>query len=1005
MASVPKEIIDVLIAEALGEGPDGIAAVAHVIQTRAAQSGESPADIVKKSGQFSGYENPGPSVRQSMNDPAVRAEVERIWDGVVSGNIHNPFPGADFFHTPEVSPYWADEFAKQGQIGNHIFYASAEGGSGDAANNPQPQAQPVSRTLTGGQEAYTQSMEVPLSSFSYDNAGAQRNLPVKKPLVDQLVQGVTAVYGPDYRVSVISGAQGEGSAGQTGTRRHGTGVSADVYVYAPNGRRLTPDELVPLSQHWLANDIGSVGFPANGQSLHLDLIGGSAPGSVPLASGEGRVWFYGQPTPTQRQALNGSLTNGAVPEYAYDPDVVAKGLIPPGSIPEVASQTDTVRVPPIPADPSQRPAEPYQVIPSFPSLDPSQPYTAAFAGTQAQMPDLPRPRPDRQPEYSASDMVRGTTPGYVPPMPTSATQSYASQDGAPPRGLLDMLDTVGAAPSFDEMQSALGLRTDNIGTMPARSDLQSLLVPQAPFNTDMTLLAPNDVTSFMGEDGRSYNPGFAGMRATLPNGQATLGADSFAAMEAMPPSNNVPMPRSRPSDLERLLGGPNAMAGADLGLLGNSPLASVLNLDGSVQNNSLLGPTPVSQSPSFAAARGPQAPMPASMSSGFAERNGYAPPTPAMQSVPFASMRSAWGATDPALAAALAARPPVPETKSPQMAAQTGSGAPFPATMSAGLFDQRNASSSEGDGNPPPLDTLINGVAFSPQGIAGNAQMPPDYRPQVTVPPLPQPGNTGPMDSVQSSPSWAEFTGAFFPETRIDMPDPMRSELDIAKPAFSASDMARGNTPAPAPQTQTTYETRQVANPAYTKALKDIELYNYVPPDIKQIMNFTPAEMERHKQSVARAEQAKAAPLPDQYIAQQVPVTTTVAAPVPTYAATDAMTRPPAPRVSPMVPPPPARPQPQQNWLEMLLGFDASGLINGVQDMFSQGRLPIDQKTVGEMGQMGLLNQLSYNALRDDKRSYLGSGGSVMPTVSLNGSIRNSYADGQFGGPTSGSLG
>lgn len=185
-------------------------------------------------------------------------------------------------------------------------------------------------------DEYLADQAIDLSALSYSANGIRRS-PVKEELATALRRAVTAVYGSGYRVDIMSAAQPEGpkgTPGTTGTRRHGTGVAADVWVYDPSGKRLSGDALIPLSQHWLATKQGSVGFPANnGNSLHLDLIGGSGPGAVPLGKGEGKVWYYGKPSGTQRSALNDALTNGTLPSYAIDPAVVAKGLVPPANIP------------------------------------------------------------------------------------------------------------------------------------------------------------------------------------------------------------------------------------------------------------------------------------------------------------------------------------------------------------------------------------------------------------------------------------------------------------------------------------------------------------------------------------------------------------------------------------------------------------------------------------------------------------------------------------------------
>lgn len=188
-----------------------------------------------------------------------------------------------------------------------------------------------------GADEYLEDQKIDLSALSYGVTGTRRQ-PIKEELARELREAVTAVYGPDYRVEIFSAAQPKGpkgTPGTVGTRRHGTGVAADVWIYHPSGRKLTGDELVPLSQHWLAAKKGSVGFPAkSGQSMHLDLIGGKGPGAVPLGKDEGRLWYYGSPSKSQRTALNAAISKGTTPKYAFAPEVVSKGYIPPANVPQ-----------------------------------------------------------------------------------------------------------------------------------------------------------------------------------------------------------------------------------------------------------------------------------------------------------------------------------------------------------------------------------------------------------------------------------------------------------------------------------------------------------------------------------------------------------------------------------------------------------------------------------------------------------------------------------------------
>ena len=119
-----NDLIDVVIAEAVGEGADGMTAVAHVIKNRALQSGASPGDVVREPKQFSAYSKPGDGARRAQRDPAIRAEVEKILTGVFDGQSADPTGGADHYHADYVSPGWAGSMTETTKIGRHHFYAS-----------------------------------------------------------------------------------------------------------------------------------------------------------------------------------------------------------------------------------------------------------------------------------------------------------------------------------------------------------------------------------------------------------------------------------------------------------------------------------------------------------------------------------------------------------------------------------------------------------------------------------------------------------------------------------------------------------------------------------------------------------------------------------------------------------------------------------------------------------------------------------------------------------------
>lgn len=234
------DVIDAIIAEALNQGPNGMAAVAHVIATRAAQLGISPDEVVNQPGQFTGVSNPGRVVAQSMGNPSVRAAVQNIWNGVQDGSIANPFPGADHYHTDRVSPDWASSFNKLGQQGAHIFYASGKpvpsqvGSRTEVAMptpsewRPTPQQVSAARAATnaGGGTGGTDWL-------TYSNQGATRS----QPISSELQSAMSFLSDMGIRMDVYSGGQDASGPNRVGSRRHDHGGAADVMFYK-DGRML-----------------------------------------------------------------------------------------------------------------------------------------------------------------------------------------------------------------------------------------------------------------------------------------------------------------------------------------------------------------------------------------------------------------------------------------------------------------------------------------------------------------------------------------------------------------------------------------------------------------------------------------------------------------------------------------------------------------------------------------------------------------------------------------------
>ncbi len=118
------DTVNTVIAEAAGEGDDGMAGVAHVIRNRSNIRGKSIGDVVREPDQFTGYSAPGAKTVEAMRDPAMRARAEGILRNVLTSDGPDPTNGADHYHTKAVSPSWAASMPETTTIGEHIYYNS-----------------------------------------------------------------------------------------------------------------------------------------------------------------------------------------------------------------------------------------------------------------------------------------------------------------------------------------------------------------------------------------------------------------------------------------------------------------------------------------------------------------------------------------------------------------------------------------------------------------------------------------------------------------------------------------------------------------------------------------------------------------------------------------------------------------------------------------------------------------------------------------------------------------
>lgn len=119
----------VLHAEAAGQGAEGLAAAAHVMNTRARLTGGSLGDVVTARGQFEPWGNATTRARLLAMRPEDYAEARSVMDGVVAGRIPDPTDGATHFFAPDLQarlgrqrPSWAPE-GRGLRIGGHEFHS------------------------------------------------------------------------------------------------------------------------------------------------------------------------------------------------------------------------------------------------------------------------------------------------------------------------------------------------------------------------------------------------------------------------------------------------------------------------------------------------------------------------------------------------------------------------------------------------------------------------------------------------------------------------------------------------------------------------------------------------------------------------------------------------------------------------------------------------------------------------------------------------------------------
>jgi conjugal transfer mating pair stabilization protein TraG len=146
-------MIRTILGEAAQEGPQGQAAVAHVIlnRTAAGSFGKTPTDVVLAPNQFEPWTTRSKELMAIKPSSPAYQQASDILDMVTNGEVRDPTGGATHFLNPDIVrqrrggslPSWAGQ--PVATIGNHAFFAP----QGRVAGVDPLDA--INRAINGGQ--------------------------------------------------------------------------------------------------------------------------------------------------------------------------------------------------------------------------------------------------------------------------------------------------------------------------------------------------------------------------------------------------------------------------------------------------------------------------------------------------------------------------------------------------------------------------------------------------------------------------------------------------------------------------------------------------------------------------------------------------------------------------------------------------------------------------------------------------------------------------------------
>lgn len=221
------DIIDTIIAEAYGEGSEGMRRVAETILNRSDIRGITPGEVVRQPDQYTGYWSPGASAQEAQRQQEARDAAWAAYE--LAQGPDDPTRGADHYFNPNiVQPSWARNMEPTGQYGGHAFYNSNSGravGTRQATANPA--TAPVPQTIGPGAIAQRNQVtpQIPAWAATGMNQGSGQITAQNDPLGSSAVRAALVQSGPlspdQVRTAREIALRGNQSyAGQSGTGPH-----------------------------------------------------------------------------------------------------------------------------------------------------------------------------------------------------------------------------------------------------------------------------------------------------------------------------------------------------------------------------------------------------------------------------------------------------------------------------------------------------------------------------------------------------------------------------------------------------------------------------------------------------------------------------------------------------------------------------------------------------------------------------------------------------------------